>query len=58
MQFTCDLYLVLYIEDYLQPASCHVVKYVMISVRGDTYMATLFGGETWDLFWEFGQAKS
>ena len=24
----------------------------------DAYMATLFGGEAWDLCWELGQAKS
>ena len=27
---TCDMYLVLYIEHYLQPASCHMVEYVLI----------------------------
>ena len=27
------MYFVLYIEHYLQPASCHVVEYVLISVR-------------------------
>ena len=33
MSVTRDVYLVLYIEHYLQPASCGVVEYVLSSVR-------------------------